>query len=676
MSKVIFINKGTETLIQNDAKDKMINIFKNYETKTGTNLSNFFFTYNGSTIDENLCFNQVINKEDEERKTIRILVNEKVSANCDKNLKKSKEIVCPICNEDIFIKLKDYKIDLFDCKNRHSIFNLSLNENMLNIDLSKIICNICKIKNKNNTYNNEFFRCITCKINICPLCKSTHDKNHKTIKYDNKNYCCDKHYMNFIKYCKKCKTNMCIKCVQEHNNHESIDLGEILINEEGIIKNKNELKEYINKLNNNIEEIINKLNNVKEYFNTYYNIYNIITNNYNSENINYEILQNIIEFKNYNNTIIQDINNIINSSSIKDKFNNISNIYEKIYKNNNNNNDINNGVEKDLKNLTFKLDITNTNEDLGTNDIFEAFISYKDNKGYIISPNINSYNLDVFILLYNKSEKVNSLSGHAYHITMVRYFINDKNKNEYLISADCHHLVIVWDFTGNGNIKYKINTDYSLCQINSCLLAFPNNSNDNYIVTSTENNSDKSGTKIYSLNNGKFIKFISNSNKYAIFYLLLWHNKKNNKYYIVQFANKNIIINNLLEDELYSNLIAESESQHHSGFIYSKEDNDYLCSSSINGNINIWDLYNKSMYKNIKIDNDELYHIIKWNDKFIIVADYHSNSYKIVNLEDENILDINGQHSKGVISIKKIYHPKYGQSLLSAGSDRTIKLWA
>ena len=672
MAKVIFINKGTETIIQNDAQDKMINIFKNYETKTGNNLSNFFFTYNGSTIDENLCFNQIINKEDKESNTIRILVNEKISINNDKNLKELKEIICPICNEDILIKLKDYKIDLFDCKNGHNIYNLSLNENMLNIDLSKIICNICKNKNKSNTYNNEFFRCIECKINICPLCKSIHDKKHKIIKYDNKNYCCDKHYMNYIKYCKTCKMNMCIKCVQEHNNHNNIDLGEILINEEDIIKNKNELKEYINKLNNNIEEIIIKLNNVKEYYNTYYNIYNIITNGYNIENINYEILQNIIEFKNYNNVIIHDINNIINSSNINDKFNNIINIYNKIYKNNDN---ISNEVEKDLKNLTYKLDITNINEDLGTNDIFEAFISYKDNKGYIISPNINSYNLDVFILLYNKSEKVNSLSGHTYHITMVRYFINDKNHNEYLISADSHHMVIVWDFTDNGNIKYKINTDYCLCQIHSCLLAFPNNSNDNYIVTSTENTSDKSGTKIYSLNTGKFIKYINDTNYFAIFYLLLWHNKKNNKYYIVQLADKKIIINNLLEDELYSKLIAQPEAQHHCGFIYNKGSNDYLCSSSINGNINIWDLYNKSLYKTIKIDQDELYHIIKWNDKYIIVADYHSNSYKIVNIETENILDINGQHTKGVISIKKIYHPKYGKSLLSAGSDRTIKLW-
>ena len=672
MAKVIFINKGIETIIQNDVQDKMSNIFKNYETKIGTNLSNLFFTYNGSTIDESLCFNQIINKEDEEINTIRILVNEKVSTTNDKNIIESKEIICPICNEELLIKLKDYKIDLFDCKNKHSIYNLPLNKNMLNVDLTKIICNNCKSKNKYNTYNNEFYRCFTCKINICPLCKSIHDKNHKIIKYDNKNYYCDKHYMNFIKYCKECKMDMCIKCVQEHNNHDNIDLGEILINETDIITNKNELKENINKLNNNIEEIINKLNNLKVYFNTYYDIYNIIINRYNSENINYEILQNIIEFKNFNKIIIQDINNIINSNNIKDKLNNIIKIYDKIYINDYN---LSNEVEKELKNLTYKLDITNTNEDLGTSDIFEAFISYKDNKGYIISPNINNYNLDIFILLSNKSEKVKSLVGHTYHITMVRYFINDENHNEYLISADSHHMVIVWNFTDNGNIKYKINTDYSLCQIHSCLLVFPKNSNDNYIITSTENTSDKSGTKVYSLNNGKFIKYINNTNYYAVFYLLLWHNKKNNKYYIVQFADKNIIINNLLEDELYSKLISESESQHHSGFIYIKENNDYLCSSSINGNINIWDLYNKSMYKNIKIGKDELYHIIKWNDKYIIVADYHSSSYKIINLENQNILDINGQHTKGVICIKKIYHPLYGQSLLSAGSDRTIKLW-
>ena len=50
-------------------------------------------------------------------------------------------------------------------------------------------------------------------------------------------------------------------------------------------------------------------------------------------------------------------------------------------------------------NLKYKLDITNTNTAGGCSDIFEIFISYKDNKEYLISPNINNYNLNIFTLL-------------------------------------------------------------------------------------------------------------------------------------------------------------------------------------------------------------------------------------------------------------------------------------
>ena len=39
------------------------------------------------------------------------------------------------------------------------------------------------------------------------------------------------------------------------------------------------------------------------------------------------------------------------------------------------------------------------------------------------------------------------------------------------------------------------------------------------------------------------------------------------------------------------------------------------------------------------------------------------------------IYDINGQHTDKVVCIKKIYHPVYGESLLSAAYDNTIKLW-
>ena len=72
--------------------------------------------------------------------------------------------------------------------------------------------------------------------------------------------------------------------------------------------------------------------------------------------------------------------------------------------------------------------------------------------------------------------------------------------------------------------------------MSGCLLIFPHNSDDNYIITSTFNNTGKdedSATKLYSLNNGNFFKYINNTNNNSIFYLLSWYNNRNNKYYII-----------------------------------------------------------------------------------------------------------------------------------------------
>ena len=136
-----------------------------------------------------------------------------------------------------------------------------------------------------------------------------------------------------------------------------------------------------------------------------------------------------------------------------------------------------------------------------------------------------------------------------------------------------------------------------------------------------------------------------------------------------------IIISNLLEDELYSELINQPEDDHLSGFIYYKDNNDYLCSSCDNGYINIWDLYNKTIFKVINTNGCKLAHIIEWNTKYIIVADYNNKTFKIIDIENNLINNINPEHKDRLVSIKKINHPIYGESLLSAGRDKTIKLW-
>ena len=66
-------------------------------------------------------------------------------------------------------------------------------------------------------------------MNLCSLCKSTHDKTHSIIKYGNKNYICNKHNETFVKYCKDCKNDLCLSCINEHKNHKVISYEDELI---------------------------------------------------------------------------------------------------------------------------------------------------------------------------------------------------------------------------------------------------------------------------------------------------------------------------------------------------------------------------------------------------------------------------------------------------------------
>ena len=67
--------------------------------------------------------------------------------------------------------------------------------------------------------------------------------------------------------------------------------------------------------------------------------------------------------------------------------------------------------------------------------------------------------------------------------------------------------------------------------------------------------------------------------------------------------------------------------------------------------------------------------MIEWNKKNIIVADYNNKTFKIIDIDNNLINNINPEHKAELKCIKKINHPIYGESLLSAGNDKTIKLW-
>ena len=106
------------------------------------------------------------------------------------------------------INIENYKFNFQKCKNGHNRTNLSFEEfeNTQKIDMASIKCNKCG-KKKSETYKNELYKCIDCNIQICPICKSSHEANHKIMNYDNRNYLCNTHNDVLTKYCQDCNKN-------------------------------------------------------------------------------------------------------------------------------------------------------------------------------------------------------------------------------------------------------------------------------------------------------------------------------------------------------------------------------------------------------------------------------------------------------------------------------------
>jgi len=332
MAEVKILYNGYETIIQYQSNEKLKEIFKRFQIKINEERKELVYLYNGERIkDDNIIISELSTE-----KIITILAydSNNISTNI-KYLKASDYVICPICKESAILGEKDYKLIIYGCHNEHVTNNILINkyDDSQKIDYSKIICNICNKNNINNTYNNEFYLCDICEINICPICKSKHDNNHKIIKYKNKEYKCHIHNEKYVSYCNKCKKNLCMICENNHNDHDKIYLGKLIIEDDKIIKKMEEMKKEIDIFNNDIKEKINKLNKIIENIEEYYNIINNIIKKYiNNKKRNYQILTNINNIINKNNII----NNIKNINNNNNKYDDIIDIYNKIYNNKNN----------------------------------------------------------------------------------------------------------------------------------------------------------------------------------------------------------------------------------------------------------------------------------------------------------------------------------------------------
>ena len=225
MSTITFLFKGGEVPIKCTQREILVTIIQRFCENVQVSRNQVNFLFNGSILDEQITEDR-IPMNDQNKKLIMVDYNDDEEDQADV-IVKSKEVICPQCKEYASISIDDdYKISISNCKKGHKTENILISEfeKTQDINLSKIICDKCKNKNMGKIFNNEFYICINCKSNLCPMCKKEHNLNHNIIKYQNKPYICEEHGEAFISYCNQCKKNLCFTCEDNHNGHDITDL--------------------------------------------------------------------------------------------------------------------------------------------------------------------------------------------------------------------------------------------------------------------------------------------------------------------------------------------------------------------------------------------------------------------------------------------------------------------
>ena len=482
-------------------------------------------------------------------------------------------------------------------------------------------------------------------------------------------------------------------------NDKKYNLIEKRLND--LINTNNNYKNEIQNLKAEIETIRNESKKQKDNYNQdiknlkekleskIQNLEKSLANNNNNYQNQIQKLKEEIKNNNKNSRDqIQDLekiikNNIAQIDKLEKKIENYNNEKKNkdLEKKTNNNKDQNqnqnckqiNKQEKEKEKEEFKENpekleyvdiITNNHSSGGALYNFEVFKGLKDNTTYIIYNNKRNFNLE--IMRIEDKKIIKSLEGHKNRTIVIRYYTRD-NKEEYILTCDMNHLLIVWDINNSYKKKYIIeirNSGY----ISDALLLFNVFKND-YILVSSDNRNEFSKLYLFK-DNTPFKRNIEGTKENCTEFLIPWQYK--NKYYIIECCYKKISINNILEDECYANLSKDPEGDHYCGYIY--KDN-YLCVSDNNNNfIRIWDLVKKEIYKEIKYDGNNGTEILPWN-KYIIIG--CTEGFVIINKEEGKTTKIiKTKNSKDICGIKKIKNMKLGESLFVSGSNNNIILYS
>ena len=324
---------------------------------------------------------------------------------------------------------------------------------------------------------------------------------------------------------------------------------------------------------------------------------------------------------------------------------------------NNNNNPINLIFYKELTNSSYGcFDLDNT---------FTVFKSISNILYLVYSTKAKSlifYDLEQFKIICEIR------NHHKIYITNIRHYQDKKNKLDLIISiSDRDNNLRLWNIKNWEcilNIPHINNRGYicSACIISDNAQNFILSTN--YDMFGELNNSEP--IKVFNFKGDK-LKEINDSNTQT-FFIDTFYDKNNSTNYIITGNLHYIKSYNYNKMEVYHKYFDIDTGCHISILVYNDEEIIKLIESCSDGKIRIWNFHSAELLNRIKVFDDWLFGICLWNRNFLFVG-CKDIKIRLIDLKEGFIIkNLDGPKS-GVFTIKKIYHSKFGECLLSQGYE-------
>jgi len=310
------------------------------------------------------------------------------------------------------------------------------------------------------------------------------------------------------------------------------------------------------------------------------------------------------------------------------------------------------------------------------NNAFDIY-SLQKNKNIIYLSGANGFHRENLVIYEFKDKEFNkklSIGLHKEPIVSSKYFLNKRNKKEYLVSIDNGKelsTTLIFSILDENNYQMILSlNNYNTIRYPFTLI-FNENNELFYIHTCSYVDSEV-------VSETKEIYKNINLTEEKIYYYYIWENSEQNKDLVVQCNNSYVYIYDVFAPVFRFTKIEDEKlkgNNYSCIILYNKDNTDILCILNEQGNIVFYDLFKNKVTFIVSIKDDNLVQICQFNEKYLIVLS--KNGFLTI-LDYDNKKMISKIISNDLYkckTMKMLKHDIYGKYLLIGGFMKGITIY-